>query len=198
MAKNRNRPIFFVDQDDTLTLTVQVPPNRVPKEMVIIPGSAQYLANKFRGKRSPMYSKGEVLATIVRPSARPFLEALGVLGEVNILSIARSTHKLKALELLGLRSLVTNVWGFDNAPGSLQCPKGLWLIIDDDLRIAKHKMSWLDVNLEERDSAWDELLDQYVVQCRPWGYIYDDPNPLTDLLPLIKRKFAQQRKHRPQ
>ncbi len=190
------RPRLFVDMDKCTVLTLEV---------------SQQEDNEFEGRfthiaeippcteRASIWGPylGDIVISAARPSAQAFLIELAKLGDVEILTNGLSSHQIPILRGLGLLELVKFVWCRDNIDQMPVPRRCRWVLIDDhpvDERI-KTKMEWLGVCDHPSTVRWHRHIKERFVQCRRWTVVDQDPQPLTDLLPLVAAKLERQ-KHR--
>ncbi|MBY0359651.1 MAG: hypothetical protein K2W82_16720 [Candidatus Obscuribacterales bacterium] len=174
---------LHVDIDETLVKTRHLAPDEPVK-----PG---WNLIEFR--------KGDKLfryQSIVRPSARAFLERMQQY-QPDISTSGGAEFQIQVLELHGLRSLVGNVYGGDYS--EVLTLQGPWVLLDDlpafpcNGIVQKFRRCGLgDTGFNPSNEVWMPLIQRHLV--RPEIFEgEEDPQPLTDLIPLIEERFALQR-----
>ena len=184
IAGRRRWTAFYVDIDGLLIRTYYFDKMKaqIPTGFVDFPGPP---STSIQGRPDR--------AIIARPSAISFLKALAQYGQVNILTDGVNEWQSRKLELLGMRDLVKDVFGRDCAEGAIVLPK-YWLLIDDKSPTSiSMKNKWRQLLGESNPP--DYVFERHFVHDDRWPYVYDDPHPLTNLLPLIAEKLERQ-KHR--
>ncbi len=149
---------------------------------------------------------GQRYETILRPSARPFLEALQLLGDVSVLTSGRTSFQTIVLCKHGIDHLTGEIYGFDRG---LLIPER-WLLVDDlkinavDLKLTDegiiHKVKRLGVEISpdyrsaNADVCAAAIADfasrviPHLVSCKPF-YGFEDKEPLTNLIAEIEEKL---------
>lgn len=133
--------------------------------------------------------------TIVRPSARPFLEQMQKY-KPDLSTTGGVEFQTLVLERLGLRPLIGQVYGGDSRDELTML--GPWVLLDDLPAFAcagivqKFRRCGIGNAFNTSDELWKPLIQRHLVQPKHFEG-EDDPQPLTDLIPLIEERFALQR-----
>ena len=136
------------------------------------------------------------LAAIARPSARPFLIALGEkCDRVDMLTGNLSSTQNHVLKALGLRQYIGRIEASNNS--DRQTPiDGPWVLVDNmypgDEKILPKFTEACGAEYEDTsDPRFVADQETYFVHCEPFEG-EDDPQSLMDLLPKIEKKFQAQ------
>lgn len=199
MAKVK-RPRIFVDADNTLLKTFVCAPDWLADKL----GRVHHVTGiPPLEHNSPSGRKGDIRASVARPSAHSFLLELSQLGRVEILTYSSTKHQVPVLETLGLRKLVQEVWGKDNIHQMPPTRRTRWVLVDDewpDEPRTEKKFKWLGYAQQDSIAKWNHIVKTRFVKCVGWqGGILDsvpDPFALTDLLPVIAKQLERQRHRR--
>lgn len=164
------RPLFFVDLDETIGYMEAWYDGTDPL-ITAQKTLAMYLGrmNESTGNRRDMLHRtcstyttliarlrastsfevtGAKFTAVVRPDAREFLETLSGHGEVHLLTSAHPLYAERALESMGLRPLVGNLYSLKEMTVPTPNPhKAPWVLIDDlspEANGPQTKCKWVD------------------------------------------------------
>jgi hypothetical protein len=193
----KNHTIVYVDIDETLVKT-----KRLYNDTDQVPEGWTLVQVTLAGKQVRA-------ATVVRPSAKAFLEELNRRYEVHALTSGGCQFQDAVLQSVGLRHLIGTIYGGDSEHDI--SPPEFWVLVDDlkgwmsgveskfmrlgyfarNLKCSQSEQCRLPGGGHFQGERWQAVVERHLINCELF-FGAEDKQALTDLLPEIESRMYDQ------